>query len=108
MENKKTNIIDSNVDKTNIGEVEIVPAKGSIEHKKKGNEKKDNNDSSSSNGKLKFVEPQNAGGKLIFSNPLPSFNFIEKQMRKNKSHHNNKGSKKSSGKRLAKASPNFF
>ena len=72
MGDKKTNINDSDVGKIDISKVKIVPAKDPSGIRKKGNGKKDNNDSSLSSGKLTFLEPIPA-----------SFNFIEKQMRKN-------------------------
>ena len=72
MKAKKTNIIGSDVGKIDISKVKIVPAKDPSGIRKKGNGKKDNNDSSSSSGKL------------IIHEPIPaSFNFIERQMRKN-------------------------
>lgn len=72
MGDKKTNINDSDVGKIDISKVKIVPAKDPSGIRKKGNSKKDNNNSLSLSGKLTFHEPIPA-----------SFNFIEKQMRKN-------------------------
>ena len=72
MGDKKTNIIDSDVGKNDISKVKIVPAKDPSGIRKEGNGKKDNNDPSSSSGKLIFHD----------SEPV-SFNFIERQMRKN-------------------------
>lgn len=72
MKGKKTNVINHpDLGKVDISKVKIVPAKDPSDVRK-GNGKNVNNNSSASNGKL-----------IIHESLPPSFNFIEKQMRKN-------------------------